>query len=110
MFITRTSLSVDTAALAAGDAARVLCAQRADPASRDGEGKTPEDLACEADSEAPDRAWTDSGPGELAGWLARGGGCATLAARAGRGRPVAADEVNAVWRSYVCARRSDLTG
>ncbi len=84
--------------------ARLLCGFGADPGVRDTSGKLAVDLAREAEAGNTVDRFSQTGPGELAGWLAPGGGCAALAARARSGAPVPDAEVDAAWRDYVCTR------
>jgi hypothetical protein len=100
----RTALHVTALEVAASHEPRVLCAYGADPAQRDARGKTPADLAREAEAAKSVNRFSTTGPGELAGWLEPGGPCTRLAARARPGAPVPADEVDAAWRAYVCER------
>lgn len=94
----------------ASEGARVLCAYGADPARRDRSGKTPEDVARAADLVDTTDRYSQTGVGELAGWLHPGGGCAQVAARARAGMPVPTDEVNAAWRAYACTRDAQWCG
>lgn len=87
-----------------GDGARVLCAYGADPSHRDRNGRTPQDVAEAADRADPNSRFSQTGPGELAGWLQPGGGCARIAARARPGTPVPMEGMNTAWRAYACTR------
>jgi len=88
-----------------GEVARVLCAAGADPTQRDRAGQTPEDVARAADLQGPGDNYTSTGPGEVAGWLRPGGGCAQVAARGRANAPVPEDDVAEVWRAYICKER-----
>jgi ankyrin repeat protein len=83
---------------------RVLCAYGADPSVRDRAGKTAADLARESSAANTVDRYSATGPSELPGWLAPGGGCAQLAARARPGTPVPVEDGDAAWRAYVCTR------
>jgi hypothetical protein len=100
----RTALHVAAQEARASQDPRVLCAHGADPTHRDRSGKTPADLARESDLAKSVDRYSSSGPGELAGWLQPGGGCARIAARARPGAPVPMEAVDAEWGAYVCTR------
>lgn len=100
----RTALHIAGQAAAGSQDPRVLCAYGADPTQRDRDGKTPADLAREAEVTKSVDRYSQTGPGELAGWLQPAGGCASIAARARPGSPVPADDVDAAWRAYTCTR------
>ncbi len=102
--IGRTALHVAAQAGRQSQDQRVLCAYGADPAVRDRNGKLAADLARETDQAKTVDRYSQTGPGELAGWLAPGGGCATVAARARPGAPVPEADVDAAWRAYACSR------
>ncbi len=100
----RTVLHVAAMEGRTSDEARLLCGFGADPAVRDRSGRLAADLAREAEAANSVDRYSQTGPGELAGWLAPGSGCAALAARAHPGAPVPDAEVDAAWRTYVCTR------
>jgi len=105
----RTPLHIAAQEARASQDPRVLCSYGADPGQRDRSGKTPADLAREADDAKVIERYAATGPGELAGWLQPGGGCAGIAARARPGTPVPMDEVDAAWAAYVCTRVAERT-
>ena len=85
------------------DIAWVLCRHGALGASRDAQGRTPFDVAMQAEASAPSSG--RDGPAALPDWLKPGGGCEELSALARkRGGPVGEDEGREVFGRFLCAR------
>ncbi len=85
------------------DIAWVLCRHGALGASRDAQGRTPFDVAMQAEASAPSSG--RYGPAALPDWLKPGGGCEELSALARkRGGPVGEDEGREVFGRFLCAR------
>ena len=100
----RTALHIAAQEARASQDPRVLCAYGSDPMQRDHSGRTPADLARESELAKSVDRYSSSGPGELAGWLQPGGGCARIAARGRPGAPVPMEAVDAEWGAYLCTR------
>ncbi|MEZ5417215.1 MAG: ankyrin repeat domain-containing protein [Vicinamibacterales bacterium] len=87
------------------DAAWVLCRYGADTSMTDDAGKTPRDVIAITPLPEGQKDAIDYGPGAMAAWLAPGGGCETLAARAReRGTGVDEDEGRQVFADFLCSR------
>lgn len=87
------------------DAAWALCRYGADTAVTDRAGKAPRDVIATTPLPEGQKDALDYGPGAMADWLAPGGGCDTLAARAReRGTGVDEDEGRVVFADFLCRR------
>lgn len=97
-----------SASIGSSNGATVLCAHGADPGRRDTLGRTPHEVALVTGSAPRGAHGLEARPGELAGWLAPGGGCEQIAARSSVERPASQEEIKETWRRQLCERDPSL--